>query len=115
MTDTLDQNTPGNQNNSDATNAAGQNTHQRALKLVYFAWVRERIGHPEDVIDNLPSDVTTVAHLIDWLAERGPEYQTVFAEKKQIIKVAVDQKHSVLTTPIANAREIAFFPPVTGG
>ncbi len=84
-----------------------------SVKLLYFAWVREKTGIGQEQID-LPADVTTVAELIGWLKERGPEYESAF-EKAHVIRAAVDQTHVAHDAPIASAREIAFFPPVTGG
>ena len=83
------------------------------MKLVYFAWVRERIGKTEEILDP-PSAVTTVAELIGWLAQRGEEYAYAF-ENPKIIRAAIDRAHVRPETAIAGAREIAFFPPMTGG
>ena len=83
------------------------------VKLLYFAWVREKIGKSEELID-LPADVTSVAQLITWLKSRGPEYENAF-ERADVIRAAIDQEHVKPATAIGNAREIAFFPPVTGG
>ena len=84
-----------------------------AVKLVYFAWVRERIGTGEEVRD-VPSSVATVRDLIGWLADQGPEYRNAFANPS-VIRVAIAQEHVTHEAPIAGAKEIAFFPPVTGG
>ena len=83
------------------------------MKLVYFAWVRERIGKPEEEIDP-PAGVRTVAELVAWLAGRGEEYAYAF-ENAKAIRAAVDRNHVKPDAPIAGAREIAFFPPMTGG
>lgn len=83
------------------------------VRLVYFAWVRERIGKAEEVVD-LPASARTVADLIVWLATRGPEYAHAF-ETPAVIRAALDKTHAQADAPIAGAREIAFFPPVTGG
>jgi len=83
------------------------------MKLVYFAWVRERIGKTEEVID-LPAGIASVADLIGWLRTRGEEYAHAF-EQAPLIRVALDRRHSLHTAQIAGAREIAFFPPMTGG
>jgi molybdopterin synthase sulfur carrier subunit len=83
------------------------------MKLVYFAWVRERIGKTEETLDP-PAAVTTVAELIGWLAERGEEYAYAF-ENPKIIRAAIDRAHVRPEAAIAGAREIAFFPPMTGG
>ena len=85
----------------------------RTVKIRYFAWVRERVGRAEEEID-VPAGVTTVADLAGWLAARGPEYAHAF-EKRDIVRCALDQVHVKPTAPIGGAREIAFFPPVTGG
>ncbi len=83
------------------------------LTVRYFAWVREKTGLGEELVD-LPENVRTVADLIVWLKTRGPEFESAF-EKSDVIRAAVDQTHVGHGTPIAEAREIAFFPPVTGG
>jgi molybdopterin synthase sulfur carrier subunit len=83
------------------------------VKLVYFAWVRERIGRAEEEVE-LPAGVDTVAALMAWLASRGEEYQHAFDNPK-LVRAAADQ---VLVRPdalVAWHREIAFFPPMTGG
>jgi molybdopterin synthase sulfur carrier subunit len=83
------------------------------MKLVYFAWVRERVGKAEeDVV--LPASVKTVAELVAWLKERGEEYAHAFEHPKSI-RAAIDKSHVRPETPIGSAREIAFFPPMTGG
>lgn len=83
------------------------------MKLVYFAWVRERIGRTEEVLDP-PPEVVTVSDLIVWLSGRGEEYAYAF-EKPGIVRVAIDRVHAKPEAPIAGAGEIAFFPPMTGG
>lgn len=83
------------------------------MKLVYFAWVRERIGRTEEELDP-PNGLATVGDLVDWLKERGPEYEHALAEPRAI-RVALDRVHADRTTPIAGAREVALFPPMTGG
>lgn len=83
------------------------------MKLLYFAWVREKIGLSHEDVD-LPSTVSTIDDLISWLETRGPEYSKAF-EAKQTINAAIDQTHVSHDTSIVGANEIAFFPPVTGG
>jgi sulfur-carrier protein len=83
------------------------------LKLIYFAWVRERIGKPEEEIEP-PANVRTVAELVAWLSGRGEEYAYAF-ENAKVIRAAIDRNHVKPDTQIAGAREIAFFPPMTGG
>jgi sulfur-carrier protein len=84
-----------------------------SVKLVYFAWVRERIGKPEEVIDP-PSSVRTIADLVNWLAQRGDEYAYAF-ENPNVVRAAIDRAHVRSDATVAGAREIAFFPPMTGG
>ena len=83
------------------------------IKLVYFAWVRERIGKPEEEVD-LPSGITTVADLVSWLKTRGEEYEYAF-ENEGVVRAAIHHTHVKPDTAIGSAREIAFFPPMTGG
>jgi molybdopterin synthase sulfur carrier subunit len=83
------------------------------MKLRYFAWVRERVGVAEETIDP-PAGVDTPAALIAHLAARGEHYAYAF-ENAALIRVALDQRHARHDEPIAGAREIAFFPPMTGG
>ncbi len=83
------------------------------VKLVYFAWVRERIGRSEEDIE-LPEEVATVADLLDHLKQRGEEYEAALAVP-EVIRVAVDQEHRQHEDRLDGAREIALFPPMTGG
>ena len=83
------------------------------VQLMYFAWVRERIGKSSEAVE-LPPSVTTVADLIAWLSTRGPEYAHAFAQPA-LIRAALDKTHVKAAAPVSGAREIAFFPPVTGG
>jgi molybdopterin synthase sulfur carrier subunit len=83
------------------------------LRIKYFAWVRERVGKPEEDIE-LPGAVATVADLVGFLKARGEEYAHAF-EHEHVVRAAVDQRHAPATTDIRFAREVAFFPPMTGG
>ena len=83
------------------------------MKLKYFAWVRERVGKAEEVIER-PAEVRTVGDLIGWLARRGETYAYAF-ETPKVIRAAIDHAHVKADAAIAGAREIAFFPPMTGG
>ncbi len=83
------------------------------VKLVYFAWVRERIGKSGEQLE-VPAEIGTVAELIDWLSARGPEYANAFA-RPEVIRTAIDHTHVKSSARIDGAQEIAFFPPVTGG
>jgi molybdopterin synthase sulfur carrier subunit len=83
------------------------------MKVLYFAWVRERVGKAEETLDP-PADVRTVGDLMGWLAKRGEDYAHAF-ETPRVIRAAIDHTHVRPDTKIAGAREIAFFPPMTGG
>lgn len=83
------------------------------MKLIYFAWLRERIGVPEEMVD-LPADVKTIEDLVKWLAGRNEAYAYAF-ENPKIVRAAIDRRHVKPAAPIAGAGEIAFFPPMTGG
>jgi sulfur-carrier protein len=83
------------------------------VKVRYFAWVRERVGKPEEDIEP-PTGVTTVGELISWLAKRGEEYAHAFDNPK-VIRAAINRTHVRPEAAIDGAREIAFFPPMTGG
>ena len=82
------------------------------MQVLYFAWLRERVGTASEEID--PGGATTARDLVDQLSARDPRYAAAFADMAAI-RVAVDQEMGDLDTSIAGAREIAFFPPVTGG
>lgn len=84
-----------------------------SLKVLYFAWVRERVGKAEEVIEP-PAGIATVGDLMTWLAGKGEQYAYAF-ENRKVIRAAIDRNHVRADTPIAGAGEIAFFPPMTGG
>ena len=81
------------------------------LTVLYFAWLRERIGAPRDVVD---TDAATVADLVAELVTRSEGHALAFADVNSL-RVAVDQDLAEFSTPLAGAREVAFFPPMTGG
>lgn len=83
------------------------------MKIVYFAWVRERVGKTDETVEP-PASVRTVAELVAWLKNRGEEYAFAF-ENFAAIRAAIDRVHVKPDTALAGAREIAFFPPMTGG
>lgn len=83
------------------------------MKVLYFAWLRTRIGRGEEEIDP-PSEIRTVGELMTWLRGRGPGYAAAFAPGA-LVRAAVNQDYAGPDQPIAGAAEIAFFPPVTGG
>lgn len=84
-----------------------------STRLVYFAWVRERIGKDEEMLD-LPETVVTAGDLLTYLKTLGEDYATAL-EHEHVIRVAINQEHVDHREPIAGAREIALFPPMTGG
>jgi molybdopterin synthase sulfur carrier subunit len=83
------------------------------VTLVYFAWVRERVGTDAETLA-LPANVSTVAALLDWLAARSAGHAAALSDRSRI-RVAVDQQFAGPETALAGASEIAIFPPVTGG
>jgi len=83
------------------------------MKILYFAWLREKIGKGQEDVD-LPGHVTTVSDLLDWLADQSDAHQQAFADRASV-RVAVDQRHAKLDDAVSGAAEVAFFPPVTGG
>ena len=86
---------------------------QVPVKLRYFAWVREKTGRAEESI-HLPPDIGTVAELVTWLRSRGPEFEDAF-RAGHVVRAAIDHVHAKPEARLGSAREIAFFPPVTGG
>ncbi len=83
------------------------------MVVKYFSWIKEHIGKSEEQID-IPSFITNVNQLINYLNETDEKYNIIF-EKKELIKIAVNKTYSSFDTNISNNDEIAFFPPVTGG
>jgi sulfur-carrier protein len=83
------------------------------MKARYFAWVREHVGFAEEEIMP-PESVATVAELMAWLSARGENYAAAFANSK-MVRAAIDHTHVKHDALIGRAREIAFFPPMTGG
>ncbi|MEE9454742.1 MAG: molybdopterin converting factor subunit 1 [Paracoccaceae bacterium] len=81
------------------------------MQILYFAWLRERIGVPRE---ELESTALTVADLVAELRSKDPRYDLAFADMRAV-RVALDQQLSDLDAPLAGVREVAFFPPMTGG
>ena len=75
--------------------------------------MRERVGLPEETLE-IPADLVTVADLVRWLKTRGEGYEAAFANEK-VVRAALDQVHAKPQAALGKAREIAFFPPMTGG
>jgi molybdopterin synthase sulfur carrier subunit len=83
------------------------------MRVLYFARVRQIVGRAEERIE-VPPAVATVSQLIDYLSARDEGCAAAFADRRTL-RAAVDRAHARLDAPIAGAREVAFFPPVTGG
>jgi len=83
------------------------------IEILYFAWVRETIGRDAERVTP-PAEVTTLAGLIDWLSGTSDAHARAFADRDRL-RMAIDQRFAALDSTIAGAREIAIFPPVTGG
>lgn len=83
------------------------------LTVLYFAWVKDKVGRGEETLSP-PQDLATVSALMDWLAAQSPGHAAAFSDRR-LIKAAVDQQHVDHGAALAGAREVAFFPPVTGG
>lgn len=81
------------------------------IEVLYFAWVRERIGLPREMVE---TQAATVAGLIAELSAREDRYAAAFADLSAL-RVALDQELSSFDAPLAGVREVAFFPPMTGG
>jgi molybdopterin synthase sulfur carrier subunit len=84
-----------------------------AIEMLYFAWVREAIGAGAEQVDP-PADVATVSDLIGWLSLRSEGHAAAFADRARL-RAAVDQRFVALDSALGPAREVALFPPVTGG
>jgi molybdopterin synthase sulfur carrier subunit len=83
------------------------------MRLIYFAWVRERIGKQQEDVE-LTAGIERVSDLLAWLQSRGEEYEQAL-KYPDVIRVAIDQEHVDHREKIEGAREIALFPPMTGG
>lgn len=83
------------------------------MKVLYFAWLRERIGVAEETIE-VPVDIGTIGALTDFLAARSPRHALAFADRRSI-KTALDQVFVSPDTRLGGAGEVAYFPPFTGG
>ena len=83
------------------------------MKILYFSWIRERVGISEEEV-SLPDNINTVGDFLEWLKSRGDAFEAVL-EYPEIIRVAINQEHTEHDETIGDAREIALFPPMTGG
>ena len=83
------------------------------MKLLYFAWLREKVGTADEAVA-LPADVTTVGGLLDWLKGRSGGHAEALKDLSAV-RVAVNQEYSGPDAPVRDGDEVALFPPVTGG
>ena len=83
------------------------------MTLLYFAWLKSKLGLGEEEISR-PDTVHTVGELLAWLQGRSSAYADAFANP-DLIRAAVNQEHATMTHPVTDKDEVAFFPPVTGG
>ncbi len=81
------------------------------IEVLYFAWVRERVGRPRERVE---TSAATVAGLVEELRARGEGHAAAFADTAAL-RVALDQDLAEFDAPLAGVREVAFFPPMTGG
>ena len=82
------------------------------MNIVYFAWVRERIGQPTEVLD--VEEGSTVSDAITALSARSPAHELAFSDR-EVLRFALDQVLVDAKTPLNGAKELAIFPPMTGG
>jgi len=83
------------------------------MKILYFAWLRERIGRGEEDV-TLPADISTVGQLVTWLRSRSAGYEAAFSQGR-LVRCAVNQDFATPDATVTDRDEVAFFPPVTGG
>ncbi len=83
------------------------------MRILYFAWLRERMNKGSEELE-VPSEVTTIAELMDWKAANDESFELAFQDR-EIIRASIDDELVEHDAKIADAREIAFFPPMTGG
>lgn len=84
------------------------------MKLIYFSWIRERLDMGDEEV-TLPENIKSLGTLVTWMKSRGEEFEAVF-EHENVVRIAIDQEHvDDMNCDITHAKEIAFFPPMTGG
>jgi len=83
------------------------------MKILYFAWLRERLNRDGEEVAP-PENVATVSDLLDWLSARDEVAEAAFQDRS-VIRAAIDEELASHDAPIANARTVALFPPMTGG
>ncbi len=84
------------------------------MRILYFAWLRHRVGRASEELETLPEGVRTVRELAAWLATRSPGFREAW-ESDGVIQIAVNHEHVTDDVPLDSSDEVAFFPPVTGG
>lgn len=84
-----------------------------AIDMLYFAWVRDAVGRDGERVSP-PGTVATVSDLLDWLAGQSDDHARAFADRARL-RAAIDQDFVPLDSALGDAREVAIFPPVTGG
>ncbi|WP_373491279.1 MoaD/ThiS family protein [Parasphingorhabdus sp.] len=85
----------------------------RSLNIIYFSWVRERLGMDQEQV-TLGEDIETIEDVLTMLSNRGAQYAELFSDIGKL-RFALDQDYGIATASIGSARELAIFPPVTGG
>jgi len=83
------------------------------MKILYFSWLRDRVGKTDEEVDP-PAEVTTVAQLMDWLAQQSASHEEAFSNRA-VVRCALNQEYVKAHETFSRDDEIAFFPPVTGG
>jgi molybdopterin converting factor subunit 1 len=83
------------------------------MKILYFAWLKSKVGVGEEDVSP-PAEVDSVGALLDWLAARGPKHAAALADRS-VVRVAVNQEYASMDQRIKPGDEVALFPPVTGG
>ena len=84
------------------------------VTFLYFSWIREILGKHNETID-IPSNIKTVIQLLEWQKNRGSNYEIVFDKRRKEVRIAIDLEYVKNDTYLKKPKEIAFFPPVTGG
>jgi molybdopterin synthase sulfur carrier subunit len=90
-----------------------RNTRRQTMRILYFAWLRTKIGRAEEMVQP-PPEVATVAALVDWLAARGPQFAEALKDRA-VVRIAVNQEYVGWDHELRPGDEVALFPPVTGG
>ncbi len=84
------------------------------VNFLYFSWIREILGKQDETVD-IPGNIETVIQLLEWQKDRGSNYEIVFYKRRKEIRIAIDLEYVKNDSYLKQPKEIAFFPPVTGG